>query len=71
MDHDHKNMALKRPMSPHLDIYGPTLPAMTSIAQRATGKLIALLVCSERLWLLIMATVTQFAGCGTIYVHVM
>ena len=37
-DHDHKNMVLKRPMSPHMTHYAPTLPAMTSIAQRATGK---------------------------------
>lgn len=37
-DHDHKNMKLKRPMSPHVTHYAPTLPAMTSIAQRATGK---------------------------------
>ncbi|CAH0578304.1 unnamed protein product [Chrysodeixis includens] len=36
-DHDHKNMNLRRPMSPHLTVYAPTLPAMTSIAQRATG----------------------------------
>nr|XP_053624875.1 succinate dehydrogenase cytochrome b560 subunit, mitochondrial-like [Plodia interpunctella] len=35
--HDYKNMHLKRPMSPHLFIYAPTLPAMTSIGQRATG----------------------------------
>ncbi|XP_047990406.1 succinate dehydrogenase cytochrome b560 subunit, mitochondrial-like isoform X2 [Leguminivora glycinivorella] len=39
-DHDHKNMRLKRPMSPHLTIYGPTLPAMTSIAQRITGSIV-------------------------------
>lgn len=38
-DHDHKNMSLKRPMSPHLTVYAPTLPAMTSIAQRATGMI--------------------------------
>ncbi|XP_011553837.3 succinate dehydrogenase cytochrome b560 subunit, mitochondrial [Plutella xylostella] len=36
-DHDAKNMRLKRPMSPHLTIYGPTLTAMTSIAQRISG----------------------------------
>ncbi|XP_039763966.1 succinate dehydrogenase cytochrome b560 subunit, mitochondrial-like [Pararge aegeria] len=35
--HDAKNMKLNRPMSPHLTIYAPTLPAMTSIVQRATG----------------------------------
>ncbi|CAH2035957.1 unnamed protein product, partial [Iphiclides podalirius] len=35
--HDKKNMDLNRPMSPHLTIYAPTLPAMTSIAQRITG----------------------------------
>ncbi|XP_063381770.1 succinate dehydrogenase cytochrome b560 subunit, mitochondrial-like [Cydia fagiglandana] len=39
-DHDHKNMRLNRPMSPHLTIYAPTLPAMTSIAQRATGSIL-------------------------------
>ncbi|KAJ8737293.1 hypothetical protein PYW07_000564 [Mythimna separata] len=39
-DHDHKNMTLKRPMSPHVTHYAPTLPAMTSIAQRATGAII-------------------------------
>ncbi|XP_063362705.1 succinate dehydrogenase cytochrome b560 subunit, mitochondrial-like [Cydia amplana] len=39
-DHDHKNMRLKRPMSPHLTIYAPTLPAMTSIAQRITGTIL-------------------------------
>ncbi|KAM3969020.1 uncharacterized protein ACR2FA_003237 [Aphomia sociella] len=38
-DHDYKNMALKRPMSPHLTIYGPTVPAMTSILQRITGTM--------------------------------
>ncbi|XP_035433145.1 succinate dehydrogenase cytochrome b560 subunit, mitochondrial-like [Spodoptera frugiperda] len=37
MDHDYKNMAVKRPMSPHLTVYAPTVPSMTSIAQRATG----------------------------------
>ncbi|KPJ06594.1 hypothetical protein RR48_14333 [Papilio machaon] len=31
-------MDLNRPMSPHLTIYAPTLPAMTSIAQRITGN---------------------------------
>ncbi|CAH2217677.1 jg23959, partial [Pararge aegeria aegeria] len=36
--HDAKNMKLNRPMSPHLTIYAPTLPAMTSIVQRATGS---------------------------------
>lgn len=35
--HDEKNMSLNRPMSPHLTIYAPTLPAMTSIVQRITG----------------------------------
>ncbi|XP_021195507.3 succinate dehydrogenase cytochrome b560 subunit, mitochondrial [Helicoverpa armigera] len=39
-DHDHKNMKLKRPMSPHVTMYAPTLPAMTSIAQRATGAIV-------------------------------
>ncbi|XP_061714050.1 succinate dehydrogenase cytochrome b560 subunit, mitochondrial-like [Cydia pomonella] len=39
-DHDHKNMRLNRPMSPHLTIYGPTLPAMTSISQRITGTIV-------------------------------
>lgn len=37
-DHDHKNMRLKRPMSPHVLDYAPTLPSMTSIAERITGK---------------------------------
>ncbi|KAL0902765.1 hypothetical protein ABMA27_000570 [Loxostege sticticalis] len=36
-DHDAKNMGMKRPMSPHLTIYAPTVPAMTSISQRITG----------------------------------
>ncbi|RVE50490.1 hypothetical protein evm_004819 [Chilo suppressalis] len=36
-DHDAKNMEMNRPMSPHLMVYGPTLPAMTSILQRITG----------------------------------
>ncbi|KAI5644828.1 succinate dehydrogenase/Fumarate reductase transmembrane subunit domain-containing protein [Phthorimaea operculella] len=36
-DHDHKNMTLGRPLSPHLTIQGPTLPAMTSILERITG----------------------------------
>ncbi|XP_022833080.1 succinate dehydrogenase cytochrome b560 subunit, mitochondrial-like [Spodoptera litura] len=40
MDHDRKNMMLKRPMSPHLTVYAPTIPAMTSIAQRATGAVL-------------------------------
>ncbi|XP_021208214.1 succinate dehydrogenase cytochrome b560 subunit, mitochondrial isoform X2 [Bombyx mori] len=40
-DHDHKNMTLKRPMSPHLTVYAPTLVAMTSIGQRITGTLLA------------------------------
>lgn len=35
--HDFKNMSLNRPMSPHLTIFAPTLPAMTSIVQRITG----------------------------------
>ncbi|XP_030040308.2 succinate dehydrogenase cytochrome b560 subunit, mitochondrial [Manduca sexta] len=39
-DHDQKNMTLKRPMSPHLTIYAPTLPAMTSILQRITGSIL-------------------------------
>lgn len=39
-DHDHKNMGLKRPMSPHLTVYGPTVPSMTSIAQRITGTIL-------------------------------
>ncbi|KPJ10277.1 Succinate dehydrogenase cytochrome b560 subunit, mitochondrial [Papilio machaon] len=38
--HDKKNMDLNRPMSPHLTIYAPTLPAMTSIAQRITGVIV-------------------------------
>ncbi|XP_064076511.1 succinate dehydrogenase cytochrome b560 subunit, mitochondrial-like [Vanessa tameamea] len=38
--HDDKNMCLNRPMSPHLTIYAPTLPAMTSIVQRITGIII-------------------------------
>ncbi|XP_045458203.1 succinate dehydrogenase cytochrome b560 subunit, mitochondrial-like [Melitaea cinxia] len=38
--HDEKNMSLNRPMSPHLTIYAPTLPAMTSIVQRITGIII-------------------------------
>ncbi|XP_013136552.1 PREDICTED: succinate dehydrogenase cytochrome b560 subunit, mitochondrial-like [Papilio polytes] len=38
--HDKKNMDLNRPMSPHLTIYAPTLPAMTSIAQRITGVVV-------------------------------
>ncbi|XP_026761628.2 succinate dehydrogenase cytochrome b560 subunit, mitochondrial-like [Galleria mellonella] len=38
-DHDSKNMTLKRPMSPHLTIYAPTVPAMTSITQRITGTI--------------------------------
>ncbi|KAF9800676.1 hypothetical protein SFRURICE_015330 [Spodoptera frugiperda] len=37
IDLDHKNMAVNRPMSPHLTVYAPTVPSMTSIAQRATG----------------------------------
>ncbi|KAI8421522.1 hypothetical protein MSG28_009562 [Choristoneura fumiferana] len=40
-DHDHKNMRLKRPMSPHLFDYAPTLPAMTSIGQRISGAIVA------------------------------
>ncbi|XP_063534668.1 succinate dehydrogenase cytochrome b560 subunit, mitochondrial-like [Cydia strobilella] len=40
-DHDHKNMRLNRPMSPHLTIYAPTLPAMTSISQRITGAIVS------------------------------
>ncbi|XP_072930315.1 succinate dehydrogenase cytochrome b556 subunit-like [Epargyreus clarus] len=35
--HDYKNMALNRPMSPHLTIYAPTITATTSIFQRITG----------------------------------
>ncbi|XP_059059918.1 succinate dehydrogenase cytochrome b560 subunit, mitochondrial-like [Achroia grisella] len=53
-DHDYKNMSLKRPMSPHLTIYAPTLPAMTSITQRITGavtSLYALLVAGGTLFL--------------------
>ncbi|XP_068618831.1 succinate dehydrogenase cytochrome b560 subunit, mitochondrial-like [Battus philenor] len=38
--HDIKNMDLNRPMSPHLTIYAPTLPAMTSIVQRITGVIV-------------------------------
>ncbi|XP_034839240.1 succinate dehydrogenase cytochrome b560 subunit, mitochondrial-like [Maniola hyperantus] len=38
--HDAKNMKLNRPMSPHLTIYAPTLPAMTSIVQRVTGLIV-------------------------------
>ncbi|XP_050360671.1 succinate dehydrogenase cytochrome b560 subunit, mitochondrial-like [Nymphalis io] len=38
--HDDKNMSLNRPMSPHLTIYAPTLPAMTSIVQRITGIIV-------------------------------
>ncbi|KAL4717747.1 hypothetical protein ACJJTC_000896 [Scirpophaga incertulas] len=39
-DHDHKNMGLKRPMSPHLTAYAPTLPSVTSIFQRITGTIL-------------------------------
>ncbi|CAH4038961.1 unnamed protein product [Pieris brassicae] len=35
--HDKKNMDLNRPMSPHVFIYAPTEPAMTSIVERITG----------------------------------
>ncbi|VVC86288.1 unnamed protein product [Leptidea sinapis] len=38
--HDIKNMELKRPMSPHLTIYAPTMPAMTSILERITGLIL-------------------------------
>ncbi|XP_045784441.1 succinate dehydrogenase cytochrome b560 subunit, mitochondrial-like [Maniola jurtina] len=38
--HDAKNMKLNRPMSPHLTVYAPTLPAMTSIVQRITGLIV-------------------------------
>ncbi|CAB3258903.1 unnamed protein product [Arctia plantaginis] len=40
MDHDHKNMKLKRPMSPHVTIYAPTIPSVTSIMQRITGSIL-------------------------------
>lgn len=36
--HDKKNMDINRPMSPHVFIYAPTEPAMTSIVERITGK---------------------------------
>ncbi|OWR54272.1 putative succinate dehydrogenase [Danaus plexippus plexippus] len=52
--HDFKNMSLNRPMSPHLTIFAPTLPAMTSIVQRITGMIItfyALLLSSGSLFL--------------------
>ncbi|XP_049886100.1 succinate dehydrogenase cytochrome b560 subunit, mitochondrial-like [Pectinophora gossypiella] len=42
LPHDAKNMKLKRPMSPHLTVYGPTLPAMTSILQRITGTMVTM-----------------------------
>ncbi|CAH0703697.1 unnamed protein product [Spodoptera exigua] len=48
MDHDHKNMALKRPMSPHLTVYAPTVPSMTSVTQRATD-IIRKAACGELL----------------------
>ncbi|CAK1553976.1 unnamed protein product [Leptosia nina] len=38
--HDKKNMDLNRPMSPHLLIYAPTEPAMTSIVERITGVIL-------------------------------
>ncbi|XP_045509854.1 succinate dehydrogenase cytochrome b560 subunit, mitochondrial-like [Colias croceus] len=38
--HDLKNMTLNRPMSPHLTIYAPTNPAMTSIVERITGTIV-------------------------------
>ncbi|XP_063837937.1 succinate dehydrogenase cytochrome b560 subunit, mitochondrial-like [Ostrinia nubilalis] len=44
-DHDAKNMGLKRPMSPHLTIYAPTMPAMTSILQRITGIIATFYAC--------------------------
>ncbi|CAK1588037.1 unnamed protein product [Parnassius mnemosyne] len=52
--HDLKNMELKRPMSPHLTIYAPTLTAMTSIVQRITGVIVlsyALLLSAGTLFL--------------------
>ncbi|XP_026331912.1 succinate dehydrogenase cytochrome b560 subunit, mitochondrial-like [Hyposmocoma kahamanoa] len=57
MDHDHKNMTLKRPMSPHLTIYGPTLPAMTSITQRITGTIVTF-------YAVMMAGGALFMPCG-------
>ncbi|XP_041987161.1 succinate dehydrogenase cytochrome b560 subunit, mitochondrial-like [Aricia agestis] len=54
MSHDEKNMCLNRPMSPHVTIYAPTLPAMTSIVQRATGIMLygyALLLAGGALFL--------------------
>ncbi|XP_045531114.1 succinate dehydrogenase cytochrome b560 subunit, mitochondrial-like [Pieris brassicae] len=38
--HDKKNMDLNRPMSPHVFIYAPTEPAMTSIVERITGMIL-------------------------------
>ncbi|KAJ0183624.1 hypothetical protein K1T71_000047 [Dendrolimus kikuchii] len=39
-DHDHKNMSLNRPMSPHVTIYAPSMPSTTSIVQRISGAIL-------------------------------
>lgn len=37
VDHDERNMTLKRPTSPHLSIYAIELPSTLSISHRMTG----------------------------------
>lgn len=39
MDHDERNMNLKRPMSPHLTIYAPEIQSFMSITHRAMGNI--------------------------------
>ncbi|XP_060569000.1 succinate dehydrogenase cytochrome b560 subunit, mitochondrial-like [Ruditapes philippinarum] len=46
-----KNRKLNRPLSPHLRIYKPELPMMTSLAHRVTGIAMALTVSGASIFL--------------------
>ncbi|XP_045209951.1 succinate dehydrogenase cytochrome b560 subunit, mitochondrial-like [Mercenaria mercenaria] len=55
-----KNRKLKRPLSPHLRIYKPELPMMTSLAHRVTGIAMALTVSGASCFLFLASGVGDF-----------